>query len=76
MAGRKEPPIPILRIKKGDNLKEINLKARRAITAADIADFANMEEGVPVERVLAQMEAIERTESSKRKKKPRHGHHK
>jgi hypothetical protein len=69
MAKRKTPPVPILRIKKGDSLKTIYAKAHRAITAADLQKYTESEEGIPAREVLAELEALDRAEALKRKKK-------
>ncbi len=68
-----EPPIPILRVRKGASLKEIYAKAREAFTAADLQRFTDLDEPtVPAREVLAKMEAYQRTcdqrKSRKRKK--------
>jgi hypothetical protein len=73
MAKRNNEAIPILRIKKGDSLKTIYAKARRAFTAADLQKYTEIEPGIPAEQVLAEMEAIHREETSKRKRKPPDG---
>ena len=75
MAARKSsPPVPILRIKKGDSLKTIYAKARKAFTAADLQKYTEIEEGIPAEQIIAEMEAIDREQKAKRKKKkPRNG---
>lgn len=69
MAGRKKPVVPILRIKKGDSLKTIYAKAQRAFTAADLQKYTEIEEGVPAAQVLAELEALDREASGKRRKK-------
>lgn len=61
--------IRTLRIKKGDDLKTIYAKAKRAFTAADLAQYAQVEEGVPAEKVLAELEELAKTRPTKRKKK-------
>jgi hypothetical protein len=68
----KRDGIPRLYIKKGDSLKTIYAKARRAFTAADLAKYTDLDEPmVPMEQVIAELEAIQRegTEKPKRKKK-------
>ena len=67
MAERKDGTIRRLRIKKGDDLKTIYAKARRAFTAADLQKYTEIEEGVPAEQLLAELEAIQREESRKRR---------
>jgi len=75
MAARKStPPVPILRIKKGDSLKTIYAKARKAFTAADLQKYTEIEEGIPARQLLAELEAIDREQKAKRKKrKPKNG---
>jgi hypothetical protein len=69
MAERKPIPIRRLRVKKGDDLKTIYAKARRSFTAADLQRYTEIEEGIPMEQVLAELEAIHREETQKRRKK-------
>jgi hypothetical protein len=69
MAARKKDAVPILRIKKGDSLKTIYAKAHKAFTAADLQKYTVIEEGIPAEQVLAEMEAIVREETLKRQRK-------
>jgi hypothetical protein len=73
MRKKKEPPIPILWIKKGDSLKTIYAKARRAFTAADLQKYTVIEEGIPARKILAELEEIDREEKSRRRKKGKHG---
>ena len=67
MAKQKRQVVPILRIKKGDRLKTIYEKARRAFTAADLQKYTVLEEGIPAAQVLADLEAMHREETKKRK---------
>jgi hypothetical protein len=60
MAARKNPPIPILKIKKGDSLKTIYAKVRRAFTAADLQKFTEIEKGIPARQLLKELEAVDR----------------
>ena len=73
MAERKKDAIPILRIKKGDSLKTIYARARRAFTAADLQKYTELEEGIPAQQVLEELEAVDREEIRKRKRKPKDG---
>ena len=59
--------IRILRIKDTDDDKAIYAKALRAFTAADLQKYTEIEPGIPAEQVLAEMEAIHREETEKRK---------
>lgn len=68
MAARKNGAIRILRIKKTDDLKAIYEKVRRSFTAADLQKYTEIEEGVPLEQVIAQMEKIHREAEAKRRK--------
>jgi hypothetical protein len=69
MTERKKDAVPILRIKKGDSLKTIYAKARRALTAADLQKYTELEEGIPAEQVLEELEAVDREETRKRKRR-------
>jgi hypothetical protein len=69
MATRRDDAIRILRVKKGDDLKTIYAKARRAFTAADLQKYTEDEEMFPAEQLVAELEAINRQETRKRKRK-------
>ena len=69
MAKRKNDGIRILRVKKGDSLKTIYAKARRSFTAADLQKFTEIEEGIPMKQILAELEAIQREQPQQRRKK-------
>ena len=78
-AGRKGPRaerhekrvrVPVMYVKKGESLKSIYARARRAFTAADLAKCADLDEPtVPLEQIIAELEAIQREEPQKPKKK-------
>jgi hypothetical protein len=57
-----------LRVKKGDSLKAIYAKGRRAFTAADLQQYTVTEEGIPAEEVLAELEALAKAPTRKRRK--------
>lgn len=65
--------IPVLRVKKGASLKAVYAAARRAFTAADLQKYTEVEEGIPAEQVLAELEAVDREEAHKRKRKAKNG---
>jgi hypothetical protein len=69
MATRKKNAIPVIRVKKGESLKSIYAKVRKAFTAADLQKYTVIEEGIPAEQVLAEMEAINREETLKRERR-------
>jgi hypothetical protein len=71
MTQRRNRKIPVLRVKKGDSLKTIYAKARRAFTAADLQRYTEVEKGIPARQILAELEAIDRKETEKRKRKSR-----
>lgn len=73
MATRKDERIPILRIKKGDSLKAIYAKARRAFTAADLQRYTEVEEGIPAREVLAELEAMDKQVKQKRATRSKNG---
>jgi len=63
---RKEDNIPILRVRKGATLREIYAVARRSFSAADLQKYTEEEEGVPLEVIIAQMEAIQSEQMQRR----------
>jgi hypothetical protein len=72
MAEQNDKPVRIRRIyiKKGESLKSIYAKVRRSFTAADLAKYADLDEPmVPMEQVIAELEAIQREDSQKPKRK-------
>ena len=69
MARRKQVAVPILRVKKGDSLKVMYAKARRAFSAADLQKYTVIEEGIAARQVLAELEALDREDSRKQKRK-------
>jgi hypothetical protein len=71
MARRKNPAVPILRIKKGDSLKAIYAKARRAFSAADLQKYTVIEEGFPARQVLTELEELDQKDTRKQKRKPK-----
>ena len=67
MAEPKKERIRVLRVKDMNDLPAIYAKLRKAFTAADLQKYTEIEEGIPVEQVLADLEAIHREETEKRK---------
>jgi hypothetical protein len=61
--------VPLLRVKKGHGLKEIYAAARRSFSAADLQKYTDVEEGIPLERVIADMESIQQSQNRKRRHK-------
>ena len=68
-ARRRNGGIRILRVKRGDSLRTIYAKARRAFTAADLQKYTEIEEGIPFDQIIAEAEVIHREEMKKRRKK-------
>ncbi len=71
MARRKnsppKEPIRTLKVRKGESLQSIYARLRKEFTAADLQKYTEIEEGVPLEQVVAQMREIHRQHESKRK---------
>jgi hypothetical protein len=61
--------MPILRVKPGATRKEIYAAAARAFTAADLQKYTEIEEGIPLRPILAELNAIDREEVKKRQRK-------
>jgi hypothetical protein len=66
---KKQFAVPILKVRKNATLKEIYAAAREQFTAADSQKYTEIEEGVPAEQLLAELEEINRRESKKIQKK-------
>ena len=58
-----------LRIKKGDDLKTIYAKARRAFTAADLQQYTEPDDGIPADEVAAELVKLARNSKPKLGKK-------
>ena len=69
MRRNKKNEIPRLVVPKNATLRQIYAKYRQQFSAADLQQYTEMEEGVPVEQILAEMEAIQREETQRRRKK-------
>jgi rRNA-processing protein FCF1 len=69
MAKQKRERLPLLRVKDTDDLKTIYAKALRAFTAADLQKFTEIEPCIPAEQVVAELEAVDREETEKRKRR-------
>ncbi len=69
MAMRKNDKDITFPVKKGESLKSIYARLRREFTAADLAKYAEIEEGIPFAQVIAEMEAIQAEPDKKRKPK-------
>lgn len=70
MSKPKKERIRILRVKATDDLKTIYAKLRkRRFTAAEWQQLTEIEPGIPIEQVLADLEAIQREETQKQQKK-------
>jgi hypothetical protein len=71
MATRKNDKVPIFPVKKGESLKSIYARLRREFTAADLAKYAEIEEGIPLEQIIAELEGTQAQPSKKPKPKTR-----
>jgi hypothetical protein len=71
MARRNSTSVHILRIKKGDSLKTIYVKARLAFSAADLQKYTVIEKGFPARQLLAELEALDQADARKPKRKPK-----
>jgi hypothetical protein len=69
MANKKKDDIPLLKVRKGATLREIYKRAREEFTAADLQKYTEIEETVPMEQVIRELEEIHRKESQRKKRK-------
>lgn len=70
MVARKRNPVPTLRVKESDTLRQVYAKARRALTAADLQKYTEIEDGIPARDILADLKALDKQDARKRRKKP------
>jgi hypothetical protein len=66
---KKKDPIPWLDVPKNATLRQIYARARAAFTAADLQKYTEIEEGIPMEQVLAELDKVNRRYSRKKKAK-------
>lgn len=71
MAKKTKYGIPILEVPKNATLRQIYAIAKKEFTAADLQKYTIDEPMVPMEQVLAEMEAIHREATEKRQKRRR-----
>lgn len=65
---KRKEKIPILKVRRNASLREIYARAREAFTAEDLQRYTEVEEGIPAEQVLAEMEAIHQRMAPKKPK--------
>ena len=68
MSRKKKDGIPRLIVPENATLRQIYARYRKELTAADLQQYTEMGEGIPVEQILAEMGDIQRKESAKRTK--------
>ena len=66
---KKNNAIPRLKVRKNASLKEIYAAARKQFTAADLQKYTEIEPMIPADQFLAELEAIHREETRKKRKK-------
>jgi hypothetical protein len=69
MATRRKDQVPTFPYKKGESLKSMYARIRREFTAADLAKYAEIEEGIPFEQIIAEARAIQEGKANKPKPK-------
>lgn len=57
---------PVIRPNSDEDLRAIYAKYKKEFSAADLQKYTEIEEGVPMEQVIAACEAIHRQETEKR----------
>jgi hypothetical protein len=69
MPKKKKAAIPRLVVPKNATLRQIHAKYRQEFTASDLQQYTEIEDGIPVEQILAEMEALQRRETQRPRKK-------
>jgi hypothetical protein len=69
MARKKKNDILYSRAKETDDDRTIYAILREELTAAELQKYTEIEKGIPVEKVIAEMEVIQREESQKNRRR-------
>jgi hypothetical protein len=69
MSRKKKLDIPILKVPKNASLRQIYAIYRKQFTAADLQKYTEIGPMVPAQQLLDELEAIDKQETAKRKKK-------
>ena len=69
MSRKKKIDIPILKVPKNASLRQIYAICRKQFTAADLQKYTEIGPMVPAEKLLSELEAIDKKETAKQKKK-------
>ncbi len=69
MSRKKKSDIPILKVPKNASLRQIYAIYRKQFTAADLQKYTEIGPMVPAQQLLAELEAIDKKETARRKKK-------
>jgi hypothetical protein len=68
MPKKKKDLIPIVKVPPNATLRQMYAALKRDFSAADLQKFTEIEPGIPAEKLMAQLEAIHKTESRKWRK--------
>ena len=66
---RKKKNSLILEVPKGATLRQIQAKFRQEFTAADLQEYTEEDEGIPIEDLIKELEAVPPAKAAKRKKR-------
>jgi hypothetical protein len=69
MPKKRKDDIPRLLVPKNATLRQIYAKYRQEFTAADLQQYTESEDGIPVEEILAEMEAVQRAATRRQRTK-------
>ena len=69
MPRKRNNEIPRLIVPANATLKQIYAKYREKFTAADLQQYTEMQEGVPVEQILVELEGIQGKKKTRRRKR-------
>jgi hypothetical protein len=66
---KKKDETPRLLVPKNATLRQIYAKYRQEFTAADLQQYTESEDGIPVEQILAEMEGVQRAATRRHERK-------
>lgn len=68
MPKKKKDLVPMIVVPPNATSRQIYAAVKRNFSAADLQKFTEIGPGIPAEKLMAQLEAIHKTESKKRRK--------
>jgi hypothetical protein len=69
MGHRKNGPIRVIQIRKGESRRSVYAKVKKSFTAKDLQRYTRDEQMVPAQKLVAELETIHKDEAQNRNRK-------